>query len=355
MYNLNVVHQNIQGMLSKELEIELFMNCNDIDILCITEHWLEKHQFMFGFENHQVASAFIRKPKTRGAHGGSLILVKNGFKFKERVDVVSLSDERTIEIACIELEQLIVMSVYRPGASSFDLFEKKMDEALSKLGNTSKSIVVCGDFNVDLLVDCSVSRRFKSLFLSHNIVNLFLEPTRITATSKTCIDNIFTNLTPKNKLIINKLSSDHTGQLATFEIRSEKKQPKVVKYVPVNDARLDRFRCNIMEKICDLPYSDNPNDLYNSLFYFIKTQYDNIFKSKNITLHDKIVFNDWATVGIHRSRKRLYELYDERTFNTSAAFSDYVKKYSKTFKRICAVAKSSFINNKINLLSPRFL
>lgn len=344
MYNLNLVHQNIQGMRSKELEIELFMNCNDIDILCITEHWLEKHQFMFGFDNHQVASAFIRKPKT---HGGSLILVKNGFKFKERVDIVSLSVERTIEIACVELEQLIVMSVYRPGSSSFDLFEKKMDEAICKLGNTSKGIIICGDFNVDLLTDCSLSRRFKSLFLCHNIVNLFLEPTRITATSKTCLDNIFTNLNPKYKSVINNLSSDHSGQIATFVIRNETKNPKVVKYVPVNKARLDRFNCNITEKINDLPFNDNPNELYNSLFNLIKYEYDNVFKAKNKTVNDKIVFSDWATVGIHKSRERLYELYEERTFNNSTTFLDYVRKYSKTFKRICAVAKSNFINNKI--------
>ncbi|GBP62321.1 hypothetical protein EVAR_48494_1 [Eumeta japonica] len=34
---------------SKELEIELFMNYNDIDILCITKHWLRGHEFIFHF------------------------------------------------------------------------------------------------------------------------------------------------------------------------------------------------------------------------------------------------------------------------------------------------------------------
>lgn len=343
-YIFNLVHQNIQGMLGKELEIELFVNCNDIDLLCITEHWLKKHEFMCGFDNHQVASSFNRENAIRG---GSLILVKNSFKYKERVDIVGLSVERTIEIACIELEQLIVMSVYRPPASSYDVFEKKMDEALFKLGKSNKGIVICGDFNINLLEECSLCSRLKSLFLCYNIVNLFLEPTRITSTSSTCIDNIFSNLTPTNKLVINKLGSDHSGQLASFEIQAERKQKRVIKCVPVSDARLNRYRNNVLEKISHLPYTENPNELYNSLFNLAKTECDVVFKTKNIQINDKIVFSDWATVGIHKSREKLYELYEERTFNKSEVFSDYVKLYSKTFKRICAIAKSNYINNKI--------
>ncbi|GBP73980.1 hypothetical protein EVAR_87845_1 [Eumeta japonica] len=37
---LNPLHEDIQGMKNKELEVELFMDSANIDILCITEHWL---------------------------------------------------------------------------------------------------------------------------------------------------------------------------------------------------------------------------------------------------------------------------------------------------------------------------
>ncbi|GBP49572.1 hypothetical protein EVAR_45637_1 [Eumeta japonica] len=33
-----LIHQNIQGMVIKELEIELFTGSGNIDVLCITEH-----------------------------------------------------------------------------------------------------------------------------------------------------------------------------------------------------------------------------------------------------------------------------------------------------------------------------
>ncbi|GBP40288.1 Probable RNA-directed DNA polymerase from transposon BS [Eumeta japonica] len=95
----------------------------------------------------EVASSFSRK---RSIRGGSLILIRNNLKFKERKDIVSLSVERVIEIACVELERLVVMSVYRPLIPP-ELFESVMDQALCKISDKSKQIAICGDFNVDLL------------------------------------------------------------------------------------------------------------------------------------------------------------------------------------------------------------
>ncbi|GBP95305.1 hypothetical protein EVAR_68586_1 [Eumeta japonica] len=77
-----------------------------------------------------VASSFSRE---KAIHGGPLILIKNDIQYKERLDVVSLSVEQTIEVACIELEQLVVLSVYRPPKSSYDAFDKIMDDILYKI------------------------------------------------------------------------------------------------------------------------------------------------------------------------------------------------------------------------------
>ncbi|GBP97694.1 hypothetical protein EVAR_65933_1 [Eumeta japonica] len=42
----NLVHQNIQNMKNKEPEVELFMDSANIEILCITEHWLRNGWFL---------------------------------------------------------------------------------------------------------------------------------------------------------------------------------------------------------------------------------------------------------------------------------------------------------------------
>ncbi|GBP37089.1 hypothetical protein EVAR_19218_1 [Eumeta japonica] len=158
----------------------------------------------------------------RSIRGGSLILIRNNLKFKERKDIVSLSVERVIEIACVELERLVVMSVYRPPHSSYELFESVMDQALCKISDKSKQIAICGDFNVDLLDASNRGGEILEFFGCYNLSNLFLVPTRISSTCETCIDNIYTNIEPQEKFIIRNLKSDHSGQFVSLEYRLTK-------------------------------------------------------------------------------------------------------------------------------------
>lgn len=73
------------------------------------------------------------------------------------------------------------------------------------------------------------------------------------------------------------------------------------------------------------------------MFNLTKNTYDIIFKPKFFYSNNPLKFSDWATNGIYKSRLRLYELYDEKTYNNSDTFKDLV----------CAAAKANFINNKI--------
>lgn len=345
---VTLVHQNIQGVLGKDLELELFMNCNGIDILCITEHWLRPYQFMFNFDNHVIGSSFSRK---LAIHGGSLILINKKLKYKERLDIVSLSVERTIEMACVELEQCIVVSVYKPPSADYVCFENKMEEALLKISNKNKKIFICGDFNIDLLLkNYLLSTKLLSLFQSYNCKNIFLEPTRITAHSATCIDNIFTDCpvtSISNKCIINKLTSDHCGQMIKIKMFCKNKSRKKITIRPKSTGRLERFKNNLLLKLSSLGECVDPNDQYESFFKIFSEEHDSIFTSKDVFVNNSTCFSEWATVGIHKSRNRLYELYSERTLNRSEEFKDYVRKYSKLFKTVCKIAKSRYLSKKI--------
>ena len=337
------MHQNIQSIKGKELEIELFLNTFNINILCITEHWLKQHELMFNFSAHQVGSSFIR---LNSIHGGSLILLSKYLQYKERQDIVSLSVERTIEIASVELEQFIVVCVYRPPLSLFENFEKVMDEALFKLSNTNKNIIVCGDFNINILENNTLTSRLLSLFQSHNLNNLFMEPTRITKTSATCIDNVFTNIKISNKIIINKLGSDHCGQLITFKNFKFRPNKYKIMCVPVTAARLNEMKIELLK---NLPFLINscPNVMYNAFFETFLKVFNTIFKPKSMYVSNALMFSEWATEELHKRKQILYELYDQRQFNTSDGFKDYVKQFSKSFKIDCKLAKSRYISSKI--------
>ncbi|CAK1581342.1 unnamed protein product [Parnassius mnemosyne] len=256
-------------------------------------------------------------------------------------------------MACVELEHLIVVSVYRPPCATYDHFERIVEEVLLKLSKQNKSVVMCGDFNINLLETSSISIKFSSLFKSYNLVNLFLEPTRIAGPSATCIDNIFTDVKPLHKSIIQNLSSDHCGQLVSLPYIHKKQKNKKVVFVPINEHRLERFRSNIIKRLPSLSFKNSANYLYATLFEIIRCEFSRIFTSKTFSFNSRKSFNEWATVGIYKSRRRLYELYDERSYNSSVIFRDYVKTYSKIFKKVCSTAKALHLSNKIKTASDK--
>ena len=111
--------------------------------------------------------------------------------------------------------------------------------------------------------------------------------------------------------------------------------------------RVEKFRSNIIAKLKYLKYKNKPNLLYGKFFNTIKSEFNAIFTSKTVNSRNFLSFNDWATVGIQKSRQRLYELYSEKTYNHSESFNHYVRVYSKLFKKVCAMAKSLHIKNQI--------
>lgn len=344
---MNVVHQNMQGLSGKELELSLFIENHDVQVLCLTEHWLRDFEVaVFNSVHYSIQSAFVRKSAIRG---GSLIIVSNEIKCKERPDIANLSVERTIELSCVELEQYIIICVYRPPSSDFNLFESVMEDSLAKVKCNNKQVIVCGDFNVNILELAPISIRLLNLFKSFNLNNLFCEPTRFTASSATCIDNIFSSCEANKTLLLTNITSDHCGQLASFSQLLSNKTIKVVSR-PYTAHRCSRFKINIKSKLRpSLLDSTNPNEAYESVFNVVKSEFETTFKCKTrqVKSSSAASFNQWATTGIYKSRSRLYELYGMKKYKFDTDFIHYVRNYSKIFKKVCNSAKSKYISEKI--------
>lgn len=171
---IKIVHQNIQGVGRKSLEIELFLNEFDVEILCLTELWHKDIEILLRFDSYKLGSYFTRK---NAMGGGSCILIKKNINSRERSDIVNESVERHVEFSCLELNILIIISVYRPPSGNFNVFVTAMEEVLRKTFSGKKPVIVCGDFNVDILKDSTETHNLINLFNSFNIQNVFLEPT----------------------------------------------------------------------------------------------------------------------------------------------------------------------------------
>lgn len=302
---------------------------------------------MLRFDFYELGSYYTRKNAIRG---GSCILVKKIFQSKERLDIVNESVERHVEFSCVELNKLIIISVYRPPSGIFTIFEKAMEDVLRKTFNSNKPVIVCGDFNVDILLNNADTLKIKNLFNSFNLQNVFLEPTRITATTSTGIDNIFCKVPILSKSILHQLSSDHTGQYIEIGLEQREDSKEII-FRPITEQKLAIFKERVTNKIHtnDLKSqcSGDPNKLYEVLFNKLVTEFKDVFKKKTVKCKKRQNFTSWATKGIIKSRETLYDLYEKKSYTHDAEFLSYVKRFSKVFKLVCQEAKKFHISSKI--------
>ena len=107
---------------------------------------------------------------------------------------------------------------------------------LEKASVEKKTLILLGDFNIDLLKceNNSNHSNFLDILCSHSILPTILLPTRITSSSKTLIDNIFISSSKYDLTAGNIISciSDHLPQFLFFNTIGSQpfSQNKTIKY-----------------------------------------------------------------------------------------------------------------------------
>ena len=89
------------------------------------------------------------------------------------------------------------MDVFRhPHCNKLEEFTHYMKTTLLKLNKENKEIYICGDFNINLLKydEDIVVQEFYNLMTLHVFIPQITLPTRITDSSMTLIDNIYSNI-----------------------------------------------------------------------------------------------------------------------------------------------------------------
>ena len=131
-------------------------------------------------------------------------MVSNELLYKKRDDLrETLNSPGNIESTFIEIifpnkKNLIFACVYRnPHISVNDFIDNYLIGILAKTTLENKDSILLGDFNIDLLRcnnNNSISKFFETVSSSFlHLLTCVLQPTHITDTSNTLIDNIYLN------------------------------------------------------------------------------------------------------------------------------------------------------------------
>lgn len=247
---VSVLHINVQSLRNKFLESDIYFNEVSPDIIVVSEHWLIKTEVnMYIFNNYQLVNYFCREA-CKG--GGVIMYAKKNVKLKPFEIKNCIAIEKHCEFICTDVyinnELCTLIGLYRSPSGDIKLFVNKLNDILDSVFNRSKFIIITGDFNIDFNKTDDKSRLVTDLLDSYGIIGLVTEPTRVTPTSSSRIDNIFSNL-PSNAVeceIIKSCISDHYSQklsIRNFSINN-KKPLKVSKRL-FNENNLNAFRFHL--------------------------------------------------------------------------------------------------------------
>ena len=193
------------------------------DIIGISETKLSKNiepKFNINIEGYRCYHM-----DTEASKGGTLIYISNTLNSKERPDLASLLyksevlESTFIEIINPNKKNILVGCIYRhPSMDLKEFNDEYMIPFLEIFDKENKKKYLIGDFNVDLLKidEDSKSSSFFDNITSNLFVPHIIHPTRITSTTKTLIDNIFSNSTNYKEGISGNLTVSLSDHLAQF-------------------------------------------------------------------------------------------------------------------------------------------
>ncbi|XP_057292033.1 uncharacterized protein LOC130614615 [Hydractinia symbiolongicarpus] len=238
---------------------------------------------------------------------------------------------------------------------------------LETVSKEKKMLILLGDFNINLL-NCNLDKsveNFLDITSSFSLLPHITLPTRITNSSSTLIDNIFSNTPNFDNMSGNICTaiSDHMPQFLIF-------QKKAVICPPENDAMVRDWKKldheNFILKIIDTNWeqaleieSDDVNISFDKFINRLDGLLDQHVPTRLLTRRQKKRdSNPWITKGIIKSiqqRDRLYKsLIKAKDPLIKSALNDQYKQYRNLIVSLCRRSKkmfyaSYFNNNLVNI------
>ena len=288
--NINSISKNFETFT------DLFLGKSgvDFDVIGLCESKLtDEIEQIFNINHYSMYTLNNKRNK-----GGLLMYINKKFN-----DIVVRNDlskiDENIEIMVTDIayskENILCVLIYHRPSSNKQVFLNDIENLVEKISRENKKIYIFGDFNINLINSNNVySKQLIEIMQSNNFFNLIVKPTRVTSTSTTVIDHIWTNDAGNCRYngIIFETISDHFPNFATFE--NLKHHVDEIKYF---DKTFRDFcnsnKINFKDDLDNLTWesvflSDDPNSSYDNFIEIFLTLFDDNFPliTKKVKLKD---------------------------------------------------------------------
>ena len=351
----SLIHVNARSLHRNHDDLNILLSTLinfEFSAIGVTETWFHSNSPpIYGIDNYDL----IRADRTNSRGGGVAIYINNKIRFRRRPDLhIEGVEDIFIEIINENNKNTLMGVVYRPPNHHIDTFLDNLDESLHIISQEKKDIYIMGDYNIDLL---SLTNQNTSSRFLNNLSSFSLQPhinkyTRITATSSTLIDNIFSNIVD-DESINGILYYDISDHLPVFTIA---KSPSHLRKnsTKSHDKRRKETEHNIeslktdlaQEEWRDVFQQNNVNEAYEKFLHKLLFYYDKNIPLVRVKTYKKIK-NPWITKGIINSILTRNKLYKKSLLDSSEINKVKYKKYRNILTTLIRLSRKMFYSQKI--------
>ena len=178
----------------------------------LSETWMDSVDAFLDIPGYEAYHS-VREGKKGGAVS---ILVSKNLKS----NLVLARNCNVYESCLVAVERgtskLHVLRVYRPPAHTISDFNSLFFDELADVISRPKNLIMCGDFNIDTL--CAIDDNYVNEYVmncqSRNLISCVNLPTRVTESSSTCLNHIWSSISMPN--INGALQTDITDHFPVF-------------------------------------------------------------------------------------------------------------------------------------------
>ena len=355
--NINSIPKNFDVFLN-----QLLPSINHkFDILSFCETKLDnKIEHLYNIDGY----ARFNLNHRRNSGGLAMFINLNYSNVFQRHDLcVSENEIETlfVEIPVKDNKNILCGVVYhRPGTNK-KTFLDKLDNIVTTCVNERKLLYISGDFNLDLVSDNlnNYSKELINLFHRKNIYSLIDKPTRVTNSTATLIDHIWSNdynNSLANGIIYDNSISDHFPIFSIFKIsnkfcNSKDQKSHTISFRKFSSDNILKFKNELQQVDWNLILSSNDANVASNNFSLI---FNNIF-NKTFPLIVKKLKNSYPqkpyiTDEIKSLIKQKNKL--QRKFaKWPITYNEQYKQARNNVTQILKTAKNNYFKNKLSSCS----
>jgi hypothetical protein len=271
-----------------------------------------------------------------------------------------VSDCNSIEINFkYNLHNYRIIGIYSSPSLVINNFLMGIDSYLSNISVNDK-VIICGDMNINILEKSSDVSNYLNIMTSYNFISCFDSYTRVTETTKSCIDHIFIrniDISKANSFVIKTDITDHFSLTLFIKEEFIDSVKDNVRQNNFNNKKIINFnKLNILISSFDWHsllinndvdfLVDKFNGKINKLISDA-TKVTTISKSKFKKTH-KIKI--WITNGLLISIKNRQQLYKKKLNSPfDLKFKQYYVKYRNLLNLLIKKARFLYYSNLISL------